>query len=72
MHNLGYTEQQGSVVCAIILVTMTIVFPISAYISDKIGRKPVIIFGSILYILVICPIFVALVSMNYVFAIFHC
>jgi len=69
MHNLGYTEQQGSVVCAIILVTMTIVFPISAYISDKIGRKPVIIFGSILYILGIYPIFVALVSMNYVFAI---
>lgn len=69
MYNLGYTEQQGSVVCAIILVTMTIVFPISAYVSDKIGRKPVIIFGTILLILGIYPIFVALASMNYVFAI---
>ncbi len=69
MQNIGYTEQQGSVVCAIILITMTIVFPISAYISDKIGRKPVIIFGSILYILGIYPIFMALVSMNYIFAI---
>lgn len=69
MYNLGYTEQQGSVVCAIILVTMTIVFPISAHISDKIGRKPVIIFGTILLILAIYPIFVALASMNYIWAI---
>ena len=69
MQNLGYTEQQGSVVCAIILVTMSIVFPISAYISDKIGRKPVIVTGTILLILSIYPIFVALASMNYVFAI---
>ncbi len=69
VHKLGYTREQGSIVCAVILVTMTIIFPISAYISDRIGRKPVIITGSILLILGIYPIFIALASMNYVYAI---
>lgn len=69
INKLGYSKEQGSMVCAIILITMTIIFPISAYISDKIGRKPVIIAGSVLLIIGIYPIFVALSSMNYNYAI---
>lgn len=69
MQSLGYNEQQGAFVCSIILITMTCIFPISAYVSDKIGRKPVIITGSIALILTIYPIFLALQSMNYTLAI---
>ena len=65
MQNLGYNEQQGSEICAIILITMTIIFPISAYISDKVGRKSVITAGIILLILGTYPIFVMLTSMDY-------
>lgn len=70
MQTLGYSLDQGSFTCAVILVTMTIVFPISAYISDKVGRKPVIIAGSLLLIINIYPIFLALTSMNYHLAVF--
>lgn len=69
MQTLGYAESQGSTICAIILVSMSIVFPISAYVSDKIGRKPVIIFGSVLLVLTMYPIFLAINSMNYTIAI---
>lgn len=68
MQTLGYTEHQGSVVCAVILVTMSIFFPIAAYVSDRIGRKPVIIFASVMLILTMYPIFVSLNSMNYTIA----
>lgn len=70
MQNLGYSENQGSTICGIILVTMILFFPISAYVSDKIGRKPVIMMSSILLILCIYPVFLALTSMNYNMAIF--
>ncbi len=69
MQKIGYESIECSVVCAIILVTLSIVFPFSAYISDKIGRKPVLIFASILLVLSIYPIFLALSSMNYTIAI---
>ena len=69
VQKLGYTKEQGSIVCTVILITMTLVFPISAYISDKIGRKPVIITASVLLIFGIYPIFLALSSMNYNYAI---
>ena len=69
MQTLGYSEHEGSTVCAIILITMSIFFPISAYISDRIGRKPVIICASVMLILTMYPIFLALNSMNYTIAI---
>jgi MHS family proline/betaine transporter-like MFS transporter len=65
MLNLGYTEYQESVVCWVILLSMTIALPISAYISDKIGRKPVIIWTSIALIASIYPTFIILHTMNY-------
>ena len=65
MQNLGYEHAHISLICTIILVTMTVAFPISAYISDKIGRKPVIIASSIVLAIFTYPIFLSLHSMNY-------
>ncbi|WP_395476876.1 metabolite/H+ symporter [Rickettsia endosymbiont of Pantilius tunicatus] len=69
MQTLGYTNQQGVIVSSIILVVMMIVFPISAYISDRVGRRPVLICGIILLILLVYPIFICLGSMNFALAI---
>ncbi|PCJ29519.1 MAG: MFS transporter [Rickettsiales bacterium] len=69
MQTLGYANEQGSLVCALILITLIITFPISAHISDKIGRKPVIVWASVALVIMIYPIFLALHSMNYVIAI---
>lgn len=69
MTNLGYEQTQGALACSIILITMSIMFPISAYISDKIGRKPIIIWASIALVVSIYPIFLALHTMDYTLAI---
>ena len=69
MKTLGYEQQQGALVCGIILISMTIMFPISAYLSDRIGRKPVIVWASVALVVTIYPIFLALHSMNYILAI---
>lgn len=69
METLGYTSIQGSTVSTLILITMSIVFPISAYVSDRIGRKPVLLTGSALLIVSIYPIFLALKTMDYTAAI---
>lgn len=69
MQTLGYTNQQSTIVSSIILIVMMIVLPISAYISDKIGRRPVLIWGIILLIVSVYPIFIALGSMNFALAI---
>jgi MHS family proline/betaine transporter-like MFS transporter len=69
MKTLGYSSNQSTIVSSVILITMIIVLPISAYISDKIGRRPVLICGIILLILLVYPIFMCLGSMNFVLAI---
>ena len=69
MTNLGYEQTQGAFACSIILITMSIMFPISAYISDKIGRKPIIVWSSVALVISIYPIFLALHTMNYTLAI---
>jgi MFS transporter, MHS family, proline/betaine transporter len=65
MKNIGYDCTQSAIVASIILVTMIIVLPISAAISDKIGRRPVLVGGILLIITLTYPIFIALGSMNY-------
>ena len=62
MQTLSYTSQQSTIVSSIILIVMMIVLPISAYISDKIGRRPVLIWGIILLIVSVYPIFICLGS----------
>jgi MHS family proline/betaine transporter-like MFS transporter len=69
MKTLGYSASQGSIAATLILVVMMLVFPISASISDKIGRKPVLIFGIISLIVCTYPIFKLLGTMNFKYAI---
>ncbi len=64
MQTLGYERVQSSIVSSVILVTMIIVFPIAARISDKIGRRPVLITGVVSMIILVYPIFLALGSEN--------
>jgi MHS family proline/betaine transporter-like MFS transporter len=65
MKTLGYTHDQSAIVSSVILITMIIVFPISAAISDAFGRKPVLLTGIVLIILLSYPIFLGLGSMNF-------
>lgn len=65
MHNLGYQQSEGAFVSSLILISMTIMFPVSAYLSDKIGRKPVLVWTSVVLAISIYPIFLALHTMNY-------
>lgn len=69
MLNLGYGQLECALTCGVILITLSIAFPVSAYISDKIGRKPVIVTASIALVLLIYPIFLALHSMDSTLAI---
>ncbi len=69
MRSLGYSQMQSSVVGTLILLTMMIVLPISAHLSDKIGRRPILIIGSLSIIILIYPIFLALGTLNYLAAI---
>jgi MHS family proline/betaine transporter-like MFS transporter len=69
MKTLGYNNNQSSIVSSVILITMMITFPISAAISDRIGRRPILITGIILIILLVYPIFIGLGSMNFQIAV---
>lgn len=69
METLGYDTSQSSMVNSLILVTMMVMFPISAALSDRIGRKPVLISGILSIIISVYPIFLALCSMNYTYAV---
>lgn len=68
METLGYDKNQGTTACSLILISMSIALPISAYFSDKIGRKPIIVWASVALVLSTYPIFLALHSMNFVIA----
>lgn len=65
MQTLGYTHDQSAMVSSVILITMIVVLPISAAISDIIGRKLVLFSGIVLIILLSYPIFMGLGSMNF-------
>lgn len=69
MINLGYEKAQGSFMSSIILAVLIVTFPISAYISDRIGRKPILVWSSVALVVSIYPIFLALHTMNYGIAI---
>ncbi len=69
MNKLGYTKMESSVVSSIILITMMIVLPISARISDKIGRRPVMLAGAIAIIVLAYPMIAVLGDMDFISAI---
>jgi MFS transporter, MHS family, proline/betaine transporter len=69
MKTIGYKQGESALIGSIILITMMITFPISAAISDKFGRRKVLISSLSLFIICIYPIFIALSSMNYQLAV---
>jgi len=70
MNKLGYSKFESTTVSSIILITMIIVLPISAKISDNIGRRPVLIMGVLAIIALTYPMFYLLGQMHFVLAIF--
>jgi MFS transporter, MHS family, proline/betaine transporter len=69
MQTLGYDRIQSVITSSLILITMMVVLPISAHLSDKIGRRPILISGLIAIIILIYPIFIVLGLMDYMLAI---
>ena len=69
MLTLGYSKSECSIAAGLTLVTMIAIFPIAAYISDKIGRKPVILISCIAMIISTYPIFYMINNNSYYLAV---
>jgi MHS family proline/betaine transporter-like MFS transporter len=69
MNKLGYTKTESSIVGSIILITMIIVLPLSAKLSDKIGRRPVLISGAIAIAIVSYPMIAVLGQLDFISAV---
>lgn len=69
MYDIGYTRGQSALVSILILITMIFIFPLSAKLSDKWGRKKVHTIGAILIILTAYPMLAALSDTDIVAAI---
>ncbi len=57
MQQIGYSAQIANYTNIVTLITMIIALPLSAYISDKIGRKTIMITGCISFALFSYPLF---------------
>jgi len=61
-HNLHYSENHGVLIIIAIMVGMLFVQPLIGFVSDKIGRKPFIVVGSICLFLFAVPAFMLINS----------
>ena len=61
-HNLHYSENHGVLIIIAIMVGMLFVQPLIGFVSDKIGRKPFIVVGSICLFLFSVPAFMLINS----------
>lgn len=64
MSKIGYSGFEAAVTNGVILVTMIIIFPLSASLSDRIGRKPILVIGTIALAIFTYPAFWILEQMN--------
>ncbi|KAF1009913.1 MAG: Proline/betaine transporter [Pseudomonas fluorescens] len=61
-HNLHYSEDHGVLIIIAIMVGMLFVQPLIGFVSDKIGRRPFIIMGSIALFALAIPAFMLITS----------
>jgi MHS family proline/betaine transporter-like MFS transporter len=61
-HNLHYSENNGVLIIIAIMVGMLFVQPLIGFISDKVGRRPFIIYGSIALLVLAIPAFMLINS----------
>ena len=61
-HNLNYDTEQGLLIIIAIMVGMLIIQPIIGLLSDKVGRRPFILIGSIGLLLLSYPAFMLINS----------
>ncbi|MGF0238846.1 glycine betaine/L-proline transporter ProP [Rhodococcus sp. IEGM1300] len=61
-HNLHYSENRGVLIIVAIMVGMLFVQPLIGFVSDKIGRRPFILFGSIALFCLSIPAFMLINS----------
>lgn len=61
-HNLNYNTEQGLLIIIAIMVGMLIIQPIIGLLSDKLGRRPFILIGSIGLLLLSYPAFMLINS----------
>jgi MHS family proline/betaine transporter-like MFS transporter len=61
-HNLHYSESHGVLIIVAIMVGMLFVQPLIGFASDKVGRKPFILFGSIGLFFLAIPAFMLINS----------
>lgn len=56
-HNLHYSEDRGVLIIVVIMLAMLFVQPVMGLLSDKFGRRPFIIIGSVAMMLLSIPSF---------------
>ena len=57
MSTLGYNHTESSISAGLGLVTLMLGFPVAAYVSDRVGRKPVLLITAIALMVLTYPIF---------------
>lgn len=68
MQKLGYSAKASSITSALILISITCALPLSAAISDRIGRKPVMVSTALCIIICTYPCLYILGWMDVVFS----
>lgn len=66
MQKLGYSAGNSSMMSTVILISLTCALPISAIVSDNIGRKPVMVVTAVCIVLCAYPCFYILGGMDIV------
>jgi len=55
--SLGYSEQHGVLIIVVVMIGMLFVQPVVGFVSDKIGRKPFLLIGSLGLLVLALPAF---------------
>ncbi len=55
--SLGYSEEHGVLIIVVVMIGMLFVQPIVGFLSDKVGRKPFLLIGSVGLLLLSIPAF---------------